>query len=94
MYEGDNINQPKINIGTNTSEDLPSQKSRRYNLQLVPDDFLISHHCQTPLCNVIESLEKDIGSKQELNGLYEKVCDLMITEMRQVIPFKTVILDK
>ena len=92
QYEGDNVKKGKINDVTNSSEDLPSKKDRRYNLWLAPDDFRTSKHYQTVSLKVIEMLEKDIEIKRELDKLYEEVCDLLIMGMNQVIPFKDVII--
>jgi hypothetical protein len=79
------------NEGANQSRNVDnSRTSRRYNLQYIPDNFLMSQNCQTALIKVIEKLEANLESKSDLDKLYDDVCDLIIKEMDNVIPFKDV----
>ena len=64
------------------------RKYRKYNLKLVPENFLLSDQSQTALVKVIERLEQNIQMREEIDNLYDDLCDLIVKEMNNVIPFK------
>jgi exonuclease III len=94
MYKVESNPERPVNHVNANIEELPGKTCRRYNLKLVPSNFMTSQHCQTALVKVIEKLEQDIKNKADLDELYEAMCDALIKEMNNVIPFKDVSIGK
>ena len=54
---------------------------RKYSFQNPSDNFLNNDIWNTVLCEIIDTLERNIQTRDQLNALYEKLVQSIINEM-------------
>ncbi|XP_060597076.1 uncharacterized protein LOC132750994 isoform X1 [Ruditapes philippinarum] len=70
----------QLDNNTNT----PSQL--RYKLNLIPDNFMDRDIAKRALLEIIESIESSRESQEEIDSLYNKLCETITNEMNHSIP--------
>ncbi|XP_060600600.1 uncharacterized protein LOC132754030 [Ruditapes philippinarum] len=70
----------QLDNNTNT----PSQL--RYKLNLIPDNFMDRDIAKRALLEIIESIESSRESQEEIDSLYNKLCETITNEINHSIP--------
>ena len=71
-----------LNMNTDTSH-VPMNYFKRYNVQTVPVDFMGSEEKRQELVNIIEEIERCRNRQDEIDKVYEKLCDMYYGEMNR-----------
>ncbi|XP_060589316.1 uncharacterized protein LOC132744577 [Ruditapes philippinarum] len=62
----------------------------KFNLNMVPGDFLTGQDIIDQVNNVIENLEQGLQSQSDIDGLYSEWCSIIKHNMYKDVPYKTV----
>lgn len=59
--------------------------SPKFNLNRIPTDFMSSELTRMTLLNIISSIERCRESQSDIDAIYQKLCDCIITEMNNYV---------
>ena len=76
---------------TSVSEEIhanvPISKHRRYSLSDIPCDMFSSNMMKQSLLNIIESIERNRETQEEIDVIYKNTVEIIITEMNNKLPY-------
>ena len=74
-------NQPVCNISNKPVT------TRKYRLDSIPQDFMQSETTKRALLLIIERIESNIETQNNINSIYTSLCDCIITCMNDSVPY-------